>query len=105
MKEKREIKTINIRMSHKMRDRIDEYKENSGFSTRTQTVIFLIQNGLKSTAKPVDATPYDEKVLVPVKLNDILIDKIETYMNENDLKVPDERSRAVNQLLIKGLKL
>lgn len=38
---------INMRYPKELVERIDEYKERKGFTTRTQTIMHLIQVGLE----------------------------------------------------------
>lgn len=41
-------KVINMRYPDELLKRIDQYKEKMGFTTRTQTIMHLIQKGLES---------------------------------------------------------
>jgi len=41
-------KMLNMRYPDELLKHIDKYKEKKGFTTRTQTIIYLIQKGLES---------------------------------------------------------
>lgn len=40
------LKMINMRLPITLLGRVDKYKEEKGFSNRTQTIIYLIQRSL-----------------------------------------------------------
>ena len=40
------LKVINMRYPVELIKRIDDFKNEKGFTTRTQTIIYLIQKGL-----------------------------------------------------------
>jgi metal-responsive CopG/Arc/MetJ family transcriptional regulator len=42
-------KVLNMRYPDELVKRIDEYKERKGFTTRTQTIIHLIQTALEQS--------------------------------------------------------
>jgi len=41
-------KVINMRYPNELLKRIDDYKNKMGFTTRTQTIMHLLQKGLES---------------------------------------------------------
>ena len=46
-----EKQVVNIRFTKQLLDRIDAYKEEKGFSTRTQAIFYLIQIALDKEGK------------------------------------------------------
>lgn len=41
------LKMINMRLPITLIERVDKFKDEKGFSNRTQTIIYLIQRGLE----------------------------------------------------------
>ncbi|MEQ6376961.1 hypothetical protein RZN22_03265 [Bacillaceae bacterium S4-13-58] len=44
-----EKQSVVLRFPKKLLDRVDDYKEQKGFGTRTQTIFHLIQVGLEQS--------------------------------------------------------
>lgn len=42
-------KVLNMRYPEELLNRIDEFKEKKGFTTRTQAIIYLLQIGLEKS--------------------------------------------------------
>lgn len=95
---------VNIRMSNILRDELDEFRRNSGFTTRSQTIVYLLQAGLKSKKNIKVPTYHNEKVVVvPVRINNILSDKIDDYMESIDEPVKN-KSKIYTMLIVNGLE-
>lgn len=47
-------KPVNMRFPEKLLKRIDKFREDKGFTTRTQTVIFLIHHALDNLLEKKD---------------------------------------------------
>jgi len=48
---------LNMRYPKELLKRIDEFKERKGFTTRTQTIIYLIQYALEQSDNRGDSSP------------------------------------------------